>query len=91
MKSPSHDMCLLYTPVSTSKNGQKQFHPVDTAPRGMTCLHTDVTATLANKKFIELECKHTSSFQSNPLETLSSDKHKKFNGAFLDKEIELST
>lgn len=32
MKSAPHDICLLYTPGSTSKNEQKFFHPVDTAP-----------------------------------------------------------
>lgn len=83
MRSAAHDMCLLYTPGSISTSSQSK--EITDAPRAITCLQTDDTASLANTKFLEDEQKHASAFKSNPLEILQDGKSMKFNGAVLSK------
>lgn len=81
MKSADHDMCLLYTADSLEGQEKSKYYPVEKEPRAITCLQTDDTLILANKKFLELESTHARRFETNPLQTLTRDAPLKFNGA----------
>ena len=77
MKSTAHDLCLLYTPNLFSDT---------TRPRAMTCLQTDVTISLCNTEFENVERHHSKRFISKPAQTLKEEKRVKFNGV----DIQLS-
>ena len=78
MRPASHDLCFLYTPRYSDLTKEKK-------PIGATCLQTDDTASIGNKKFMALEeqqCK----FKSKQVDVLSDGKTISFNGAQITKE-----